>query len=142
MAEQSPEQFSMPQELQQRPPRPVRRRGGSLGCGIIFGRLFILPHVVIGLVLLLAVPATIAAVFFGNVHEGRVVRTWTGRGSKGRTNYHLKYAYDAGGKERTAERTISQRQFGKLNGSPGQRLSPPLQVWTINLGGYYFDQLV
>jgi len=109
---------------------------------VIFGRLFILPHMIIGVILLLAVPATIAAVFFGNVHQGRVVRTWTARGSKGRTNYHLRYGYEAAGKERTGERTVSQWQYGKLTGSSTRAVIPPIQVWTANLGGYYFDQVV
>ena len=141
-AEKPATEFQMPSELKRPPPRSIRRRAGSSGCGLIFGRLFILPHMIIGVMLLLAVPVTITAVFFGNVHNGRVVRTWTARGSKGRTNYNLRYAFEAGGKERTGERTISQRQYGKLTGATTGGMIPPIQVWTANLGGYYFDQVV
>jgi len=97
---------------------------------------------IIGVLLLLAVPATIAAVFFGNVHRGRVVKAWTARSSKGRTNYHLKYAYDAGGREKTGERTISNRQYGELTGASTGNIVLPIQVWTVHLGGFYFDQVV
>ncbi len=44
----------MPAELQRPAPRPIRRRGGAMGgCGLIFIRLFILPHMIAGVVLLL-----------------------------------------------------------------------------------------
>jgi hypothetical protein len=142
LAEKSATGFQMPPELQRTPPRSIRRRPGSSGFWLIFCRLFILPHMIIGALLLLAVPATIAAVFFGNVHQGRVAKTWTVRSSKGRTNYHLNYAYEAGGKQRTGERTISQRQYGKLTGGSTGGMIPPIQIWTAHLGGYYFEQVV
>jgi hypothetical protein len=37
------------------PPRRVRRRGGT-GCAVAFPRFFIMPHVIAGIVMLLAVP--------------------------------------------------------------------------------------
>src|SRR5258706_10046503 len=111
------ETFAMPQELQRRPPRPVKRREGTMGCGVAFGRLFIMPHVLVGLFLLLVMfPATIAAVYFGEVHDGRVVKTWTTTGKKGSTTYRMKFAYEADGQERTGDRTVSKKQYDKLSG--------------------------
>ncbi len=137
------ETFSMPKELERRPPRPVRRREGTLGCGIVFGRLFILPHVIVGLFLLLVMfPATIAAVFFGEVHDGRVVKTWTTTGKKGSVTYRMKYSYDAGGQERTGDRTVSKTEYQQLSGWSEGQWSGPLKVHTTSVMGHYFDQVV
>src|SRR3954463_13410796 len=137
------ETFSMPPELQQRPPRQVRRRVGSSGCGILIGRLFILPHMLIGLFLLLVmVPATIAAVYFGEVRDGRLVKTWTTKSSKGSISYRMKYAYDAAGVEHTSDKTISRKEYDKLSGWGDPQWSGPLKVHTKNILGHSFAEVV
>src|SRR5689334_1513982 len=97
-------QFEMPRELQRPAPRSIRRRQGVwAGCGVLFGRLFILPHMTVGVFLMLMVPITIGEMFFGTVQQGRIVGKWTT--STKRTNYHIRYAYDVDGNHRTAERS-------------------------------------
>src|SRR5690349_9866845 len=113
-AENPPSEFQMPPELAKRPPRRIRRRDGALGgCGLIFGRLFIMPHTIAGIVLLCMVPLTFTEMFFGAVHQGQVIGKWTTYSK--RTNYHLRYTYDAGGKHRTAERSCSQKEYDPIN---------------------------
>ena len=133
----------MPPELARPTPRPVRRRAGSMGCGIVLGRLFILPHLGVGLFLLLfMLPATIAAVFFGEDHDGQVIRTWTTRGSKGSITYHIKYAYQAGGQERTGDRTVSKKQDQQLAGWSKGSSAGAIKVKTVRALGYYYDKAI
>src|SRR3954465_13301686 len=120
--EESQQQFQMPHELARPAPRTIRRRSGAAaGCGLIFGRLFILPHMLVGLGMLFMVPMTIAKVFFGDATQGRIVRKWTTSGEE--TNYHVKYEYDADGVHRWGERSCSRSAYDAV-GDP-QRWQTP-----------------
>jgi hypothetical protein len=73
------------------PPRHIRRNL-SAGCGIWFLRLFLLPHTLIGIGILLAGPARLSVYYFGAPVTAVVDRTEARRSSKHpNTFYH--YAY-------------------------------------------------
>lgn len=131
------EQFKIPRELERRPPRPVRRRGGTLGCGVIGGRFFALVFIFVGLVLLGRIPIVIAVVTHGESHPGTVEKTWSSRGRRS-TSYHVAYWYEAGGQVRSDSRTVSHTQYDRLSGSPS---ALPLDVRAMEIGGTYFDQM-
>src|SRR5215213_10056393 len=98
------EQFKIPRELERRPPRPVRRRGGTLGCGTIGGRIFALLLLGVGLFLLGRIPVIVMVVTQGESVPGQVEKTWTSRGRRGSTNYHVQYSYEAGRQVHTDSR--------------------------------------
>src|SRR3954462_3349703 len=120
------EPFKIPRELERRPPRPVRRRAGTLGCGTIGGRLFALIFFGAGLVLLARIPIVYDVVTHGESHPGTVTKTWTSRGRRS-TNYHVAYSYEVGGQFHTDSRSVSHPQYDQLSASP-PRL--PLNVRT------------
>jgi hypothetical protein len=141
MDEEVKETFSMPRELEGRRPRRVRRKAGSLGCGIVFGRLFILPHTLIGLFLLFMVPVTIAMMFFGQVHEGRVVTKWMTSGKK-KINYHIRYSYDAGGEHRSGERSCSKSEYDAIAEPAPSRPPQSIEIRSVGLMGHHFHEAI
>jgi hypothetical protein len=93
--------------------RAVRMRPGQ-GCSIWFIRLFLLPHTLVGLFFLLAMPASILWAVFGADHAAAVDRLWTTT-SKNRTRYHAAYVYDLSpGRVRRGEDTIDADLYQQL----------------------------
>ena len=129
----------MPPELARRPPRPIRRKAGILGgCGLVVGRLFIMPHTIAGIVLLAMVPLTIAEMFFGQVDQGQIVKKWTTSGKK--TNYHIKYAYDANGIHHTNERSCSEDEYSQLVGPSKNQSTSNIEIRSLNILGRHFHE--
>ena len=58
------------------PPRRVRRKSLGSGCGVAFARLFLLPHTLIGIGLLLSVPQHLYVRYFGTPVTATSTR-WT-----------------------------------------------------------------
>lgn len=105
-------------ELRQPPPRPVQRRGGlAVGCGLWMLRLFILPHTIVGVVMLvLAVAQTLlwaAIALFGTELQARVEKTTSHR-AKSSMTYRLHYSYTIDGVEHTYEVDINQAEHAAL----------------------------
>src|SRR6267142_479197 len=138
--EESQQQFQMPRELQRPLPRPIRRRSGALasGCGLIFGRLFILPHMIVGVGMVFMVPLTIVKVFFGSVSDGRIVSKWTT--SDEGTYYHIKYEYDAHGVHHGGERTCSGSEYDAIGDPRRAQPPPPIQIRSIFVLGRDFHE--
>jgi hypothetical protein len=133
------EPFKIPRELERRPPRSVRRRAATLGCGVIAGRCLGLIFALVALFLLLRVPLTIAIVTHGESHSGVVMKTWSGKsGRRGTITYHLRYAYEAAGQTHSDSRTVSQEQYDQLSSYPP---ALPLDVKALSIGGTYFDEM-
>jgi hypothetical protein len=97
--------------------RRVRTRLGH-GCTLWGARLFILPHMLVGLGLLLAVPAACAWALFGTDHTARVQRVWETRGSKGKISYHAEYAYDLPTGARQSQDNVSFETFTRFQNTP------------------------
>src|SRR5687768_3783904 len=120
------EPYKIPRELDRRPPRRVRRRAGTLGCGVVFARLFITPHVLIGIGLLLWVPLSAAVVTVGESYQGQFVELRTSKGKKGKDRYHLHFSYDAGGRKHFTNRDLSREQYDQFGDwSTGDSSRPP-----------------
>ena len=136
---QSEHEFEMPSELQRPPPRAIRRKDGMLGgCGLIFIRLFILPHMIAGVIVLLLVPLTLAEVFFGEVQQGQIIDKWTTKGKK--TYYHIKFAYDADGSQRTGERTCSQAQYEAMGDLKRKQPPPSIEIRGLHVLGHFYHE--
>jgi hypothetical protein len=131
------EQYKIPRELEKRPPRPVRRRAGTLGCGIIAGRFFTLVLLGVGLVLLARIPIVYDVVTHGESHPGIVTKTWTSRGRRS-TSYNVAYSYEAGGQSHSGSRSVTHAQYDQLVASP---TALPLDVRAKEVLGTYYDEM-
>lgn len=133
------DQFQMPCELLRATPRSIRRRNGVMsGCGLVFGRLFILPHMLVGIGMIVMIPLTIVKAYFGDVNHGIIVKKWITSGED--TNYHIKYEYDAGGVHHGGERTCSKSIYDAI-GDPRQT-QPTIEIRSINILGRHFDEAI
>ena len=138
-AEKSTIDFQMPPELRRATPRAIRRRQGAwAGCAVVFGRLFILPHMCVGVFLMLMVPITIGEMFFGTVQQGRIVGKWTT--STKRTNYHIRYAYDVNGDHRAAERSCSEAEYQVIPDPARAQPPPTIEIRGLSVLGHYFHE--
>src|SRR5437667_3858544 len=131
------EPFRFPRELERRPPRPVRRRAGTMGCILVLGRLIGLVFLCAGLCLLFMLPITIAVVTHGESHPGQVQKTWISHGRRS-TNYHVQFSYEAGGAVHIGSRSVSSQQYDRLSSPPN---SLPLDVRALPISGFYFEQM-
>jgi hypothetical protein len=110
---------------------------GTLGCGVVAGRLIAIVFLLVGLVLLFRVPVTIAVVTHGESHPGQVQRTWISK-SRRSTTYHVQYSYEAGGQFHSGSRSVSSGQYDDLSGPAAQ--SVPLDVRAMPIGDVFFEQ--
>src|SRR5678809_1151777 len=131
------EQFKIPRELEKRPPRPVRRRAGTLGCGLVFGRIFTLIFLGAGLVMIARIPIVHEVVTHGESHPGTVTKTWSSRGRRS-TSYYVRYTYEAGGQIHTDSRSVSHSEYDRLTASP---TALPLDVRAKEIFGSYYDEM-
>jgi len=84
------------------PPRVVRRKAGT-GCALMFPRLFMLPHVIVGIVTLLAVP-TRWYVYHHGAHVQAIIHKLERRTSrKGGDFYVVGWHYQFDGREYSEE---------------------------------------
>jgi hypothetical protein len=74
--------------------RRVRRKRPWQVLGVWFVRLFILPHTLLGLCLLVVMPASVVWAAFGTDHVARILEVRTTTGSKGSVHCNATYAYD------------------------------------------------
>jgi hypothetical protein len=122
-------------------PRPLARRPQAVGAIRWLPRLFILPHVLVGLGLLGAVVIAVANPLFGTdadalITEERVSRT------KGGYSYQVTYVYDHGGERITGHRSFSLG--GRSSPSAEEHLPPGkiIPVRHIGTGALRHDVLL
>jgi hypothetical protein len=113
-------QIAIDSELATPPPRRVRHRDGfGAGCGLWAIRLFILPHMIAGVVILgTALRTTVQYVrvlAVGVECEGRVVSKTAEKGSKGHVYYSVDYAYPLNGVEHHGRVPVDQDVYDRLN---------------------------
>jgi hypothetical protein len=96
-------------------PRSVRRKLGS-GCGLWFIRLFILPHTIAGIFLIVSIPFGWYVEHFGTPVTATVDRRETQPTKKGGKLYQLYYHYDFGGRRFEGSESVSEEQYNQAGG--------------------------
>jgi hypothetical protein len=84
------------------PPRAVRRKVGT-GCALMFPRLFVLPHVIIGIVTLLAVPTRWYVYNHGTHVQATIHKLERRTSKKGGVYYVVGFDYMLGGRRYSEE---------------------------------------
>jgi hypothetical protein len=102
-----------------RPPRRLRGRLGGRG-EFWFGRLFTLPHVLVGIGATGYLLFVVLWRIFGAVIPGVVTGSDISHSSKGGTYYSLKYQYQVGGQTKSGSAGVSQTAYERFqSGNPG-----------------------
>lgn len=123
------------------PPAPRRVRT-SIGYAaqLWLGRIFVLPHTLIGIGALGYWVFLLLWGLFGMDVPGAVTGTDTHQTSKGRTVYTLKYEFPAaGGQTRSASSSVSKAMYERIQAADSSR--PPVTVRYLNIGGFDHHEL-
>ena len=96
-------------------PAPPRAVKGGAGCAIWFVRLFILPHMAIGVMLILQCVGSVLIAAFGVDANAIVTKAYTSTGSKGGTSYRIAYRYTSGGREHTGSETVNAATYAAVS---------------------------
>lgn len=99
------------------PPRQIRSRKHAGFIGLIFVRLFILPHTLLGLGLLLLLLSKFTLAIFGQQSEARVLKKTTQAGSKGGATYKVAYSFTHNVTEYSGNSQIDQAIYQQLRES-------------------------
>jgi hypothetical protein len=92
-------------------PRVVRRRAG--GCGLTFLRLFIMPHICAGVILLLSAPAHLFVSRFGTPVTAIVDRIQSTPTRKGGLMYDIYYYYLLDGRRYDERASVGQGTYNQ-----------------------------
>src|SRR5437879_89481 len=95
-------------------PSPPRVVHGGVGCIIWFLRVFILPHMCVGVFMTAQLAFTVLTAAFGRDVEATVTNSYTSRGGKGRTIYHLEYVYHADGRDYANSDTVGATTYASV----------------------------
>jgi hypothetical protein len=123
------------------PPPPRQLRGGP-GCSTWFVRVFILPHMCVGVFLIGRLFLTILNALFGTDLEATVTRAHTETTSKGGTIYHISYQYSAGGRIFTNSESVGVQTYAaasRPNEAEGRRTT--VRIRALRLGPLHDEQL-
>ena len=119
-------------ELLKSSPRAIRRRAGHgslIGCV----HVFILPHTLVGIGILLAALYTTLVLLFGTTVSGRVTDHYIVYSRKSNTpSYHVKYIYRFGNQEYIGSGVINANEYE--NASPEAPIDVKLLPLAPNLG--------
>lgn len=117
-----------------------RFRAREKGRGnLLLPRIFILPHALIGLFLLVVgMPGVVIWAAAGEDHTAQVTRIWTDTGSKGRTRYHAAFDYALWTGQRRSSEIISAEQYQKLNSTAPENRT--LLIRAIQVGPIFYDK--
>jgi len=95
----------------QLPPPPRRVRLESGGCGLWFGRIFILPHTLIGIGAIGYLLFLVLWALFGRNIPGVVNDTEVTHTSKGGESYRLKFEYQVNGRTKTGSDNVDEAVY-------------------------------
>jgi hypothetical protein len=124
-------------------PSPPRAVHGGGGCALWFIRLFIMPHVLAGIVIAGQCVLAILTAAFGTDLMATVTKASTHQGSKGGTTYNLKYRYEVAGRQFTNSDSVGYTTYaavaatGELEGEAGR-----VRVRCLQLGPYVHHLLI
>ena len=96
-------------------PRPPRVARGGVGCGLWFLRLFIMPHMCVGVALFAFWILTVIATVFGTETSAVVTKTHVTKGSKGGTNYSIDYRYSVDGQSYTNSSSVEHHIYATVD---------------------------
>jgi hypothetical protein len=120
------------------PPRIVQRTVGS-GCALAFPRLFVLPHMIIGIMLLLYAPVRLYVERFGTPAVATIDRHEFRTGSKGGKMYLIYYHVIVDGRRYDEYRSVSNADFISLHdGDKLQGRTSPLLYLSIRFQDEHF----
>ncbi len=106
------------------PPPPPRRVKRTNAFGVFFFRLFISPHVIIGIGLLFAMAGIVIWQLAGKETEVTAIRIWEGQTQKGGTTRHVEYGNPVSGKLEQA--SINKTEYARLATiMPQGKIIPP-----------------
>ena len=115
-------------------PPPPRRVHGRLGGSLWFTRIFIMPHVLIGIGVAGYLAFLLLWRLFGVDYPATVVDAKVSRSSKHGDRYILHYRFEAGGEIRLGSDSVGWPVYQNYqNTSPGQT-NPPVMVHYLGLG--------
>jgi len=123
------------------PPPPRRLRGGP-GCGIWFLRLFILPHMCVGVFLITRLFLITLNALLGTDLEATVTAAYTKPASKGGTIYYIHYQYAAGDRVFTNSESVGEQTYDAVS-HPGEAegRTATVHVRVLQLGPLHDHQL-
>lgn len=123
----------IPKELQAAPPRMVRLRSGR--GGRLFGvRIFMLPHVLIGLIAAVILIGEPIWLFATPAISGRITFIQTSQGRHG-TQHQVNYTYVTDGHIINDRSRVSDAAYQSLKGGS------PIKLHVINIGGHQFSEV-
>jgi hypothetical protein len=115
-------------------PPPPRRVHGRLGGSLWFTRIFIMPHMLVGLGVAGYLVFLLLWRLFGVDYPATVVDAKISHSSKHGDRYILHYRFEAGGETRLGSDTVGWPVYQTYqNTSPGQT-NPPVMVHYLGLG--------
>jgi hypothetical protein len=126
-------------ETPTRLPEPPRQVRGGVGGAIWFIRLFILPHMAVGICIAGAFVLTVLVAVFGTDSTGSVLELSKSRGRKGGTVYNVRYRYGIGWRCYTNSASVGWPLFSGLsrpNILEGQQV--PVKVRHIQFGPLHY----
>ena len=121
------------------PPPPRKVHGGG-GFGLWFIRLFILPHMCVGVGMVGFLVLNLLVAAFGTGASAVVTHLHTSRGNKGSTAYHVDYHYTLEGREFSHSGTVGAAAYAALP-RPKDLEGPAstLPVRHLNLGRWHYQ---
>jgi hypothetical protein len=124
----------IPKELQTSPPRQVRLRGGR-GPRIMGMRVFLLPHLLIGIAVMVVVIGEPLWLWGYPAAVGRITSMKQSLNPKGKAQDEVGYIYRWNGRAISDSASVSAGAYHRLQSSPY------IKVHALNFGGYQFSEL-
>lgn len=123
------------------PPPPRTVRGGP-GCAIWGVRVFILPHMAVGVVMIGLLLMTLAVALFGTDVPATLTNIHTSHSRKGGTIYHVGYTYRFAGRDYTNSGTVGAQTYSQLKRASAEDAPPAtLRVRHFELGPIHYQVL-
>lgn len=121
------------------PYRRVRARTSRIG---IWGdRIFILPHMLVGVFFLFVLmPGSVVWALFGENHSARVTRIWSDTTSRGATHYHVAFTYSFSGRARSEDQGVSLDHYQRLEREA--KTDRTVTVRAISVGPLFYGHLI
>ena len=116
------------------PPRRVRLAPGASRAADWFGRIFILPHTLVGIGALGYLLFLMLWRVFGTDIPGHVTGTEISVSSKGNVSYVLKYDYQIGQERKSGSEGVNQKTYDHFH--PLEKEHPPVTVHYFAIGSY------